>query len=430
MQNKIKILRFYYGGKMIDLSQIVKKAKEASQILSLCDTKIKNDILYATAQSISANTAEILFYNDIDVCAAKESGLPYSMLDRLSLNEKRVSDMAESMEKIASLPDPIGEIVEELKSSFDLEIKKIRVPLGVIALIYEARPNAASDAAALCLKSGNALILKGGSEAVQSNKIIAKIIKESFIKAGAPEGCTESIDSFDRNAVLELLKFDAFIDLIIPRGGKELVDFVKASTKIPVLSHGMGLCHLYIDKDADFDAALKIAVNAKCQRPSVCNSIETLLIHKDIAEEFLPKIFNLYKDNNVEMRGCGKTREICSQIGAAAEEDWDTEYHDLIISIKISDSISDAIEHINRHGSKHSDSIVTENKDSADKFLREIDSAAVFVNASTRLHDGSVFGLGCEIGISTQKLHSRGTMGLKELTATKFLIRGNGTIRQ
>ncbi|MDR3243533.1 MAG: glutamate-5-semialdehyde dehydrogenase [Elusimicrobiota bacterium] len=406
------------------------KAKKASVILASMNEEIKNNILLSIAQNLSQNAQEILFHNEIDIAAAKESGLSVSMLDRLSLNQRRIDDMRKGVEKLTLLKDPIGEIIEHSNPIEEMDIKKVRVPLGVIAMIYEARPNVTVDAASLCLKSGNAVILKGGSEAINSNRILAKTILSAAIKAGLPDGAIEFIDTLDRNAVFELLKLDNYIDLIIPRGGEDLVNFVRKNSTIAVLSHGKGLCHLYIDKDADIDMALKIAVNAKCQRPSVCNSIETLLVHSSIANTFLSKICALYYDKGVIIKGCRATKSIINSVESADETDWNTEYHDLIISIKVIDSCQEAIEHINKYGSKHSDAIITKNKEIADKFIMEVDSAAVFANASTRLHDGGVFGLGSEIGISTQKLHARGVMGIKELTTTKYIVIGNGNIRQ
>jgi glutamate-5-semialdehyde dehydrogenase len=296
-------------------------------------------------------------------------------------------------------------------------------------MIYEARPNVTVDAASLCLKAGNAVILKGGSKAMNSNRILAKIIYDAATKAGMPTGAIQFIDTADRAAVRELIRLDAFIDLLIPRGGQKLVKFVKANSKVPVLSHGKGLCHTYIDKDADIDMALNIAINAKVQRPSVCNAMETLLVHKDIANKVLPALCELYSNSKVEVRGCKVSKNIVCSIKLATKKDWETEYLDLKISIKTVNSLEEAIEHINKYGSMHSEAIVTNNKEAADEFVAKVDASAVFVNASTRLHDGSVFGLGCEIGISTQKLHARGAMGIKELTTTKYVARGNGAIR-
>jgi glutamate-5-semialdehyde dehydrogenase len=390
----------------------------------------KNSVLSAMADALEKNVKEIIFHNEIDVEAAKEAGLSQTLLDRLSLNEKRVADMIQGVRDVIKLQDPVGSLVEDLKSPLAIDVKKIRVPLGVIAMIYEARPNVTVDAATLCLKAGNAVILKGGSEAVNSNGILVKIIAEAGMSAGMPAGAVQFLDTTDRNAVVELLQLNKYVDLLIPRGSEELVNFIRKNSLIPVLSHGKGLCHTYIDKDADINMAIKIALNAKCQRPAVCNAMETLLVHKDIAGQILPQLCENYFDRGVEVRGCHITKNIAPKVKEAVEEDWNTEYHDLILSIKVVNSLDEAIAHINKYGSKHSDAIVTNNKEAANKFLTLVDSSAVFENVSTRLHDGGVFGLGCEIGISTQKLHARGAMGLKELTATKYIVRGNGNIRE
>jgi len=404
-------------------------AKEASRALALMSAQQKNNMLAAMADALAQNRQEILFHNEIDVEAAKESGLSSALIDRLTLNEKRIDDMIKGIKDVIIQEDPVGLEVEKCKPSIDIDVKKIKVPLGVIAIIYESRPNVTVDAATLCLKAGNAIILKGGSEAINSNRILTKTIYEAGIKSGMPAGAVQFIDTPDRNAVLELLKLDTLIDLLIPRGSEELVKFVKTHSAIPILSHGKGLCHIYIDKNADLDMAYKIAFNAKCQRPGVCNAMETLLVHKDIAQNFLPEMCKLYFEAGVKINGCQITKSVVSGVNAATEENWNKEYLDLELSIKVVNSPEEAIAHINKYGSMHSEAIVTENKETANKFLMEVDAAAVFHNASTRLHDGSVFGLGCEIGTSTQKLHARGTMGIKELTTTKYVVKGNGNIR-
>jgi glutamate-5-semialdehyde dehydrogenase len=405
-------------------------AKDASRLLACMSAEQKNAVLSAMAEALAKNAKDIIFHNEIDVEAAREAGISAVLIDRLTLNETRVAAMIQGIKDLIALPDPIGTIVEDLKSPVkDLDVKKIRVPLGVIAMIYEARPNVTVDAASLCLKAGNAVILKGGSEALNSNKLLAKIISEAGAAAGLPAGAIQFIDTADRTAVNELLAFDKYVDLLIPRGSEELVKFIRTHSLIPVLSHGKGLCHTYIDKDADLDMAIKIAVNAKCQRPAVCNAMETLLIHKDIAQSVLPKLCELYYDGGVKVKGCAISKSIVNSIEPATEEDWNTEYHDLTLSIKVVNSLDEAIAHINKYGSQHSDAIITQNKESSNKFLAQVDSAAVFLNTSTRLHDGSVFGLGSEIGISTQKLHARGAMGIKELTTTKYVVRGEGNIR-
>jgi len=406
-------------------------AKEASRALAVMTSGQKNKMLEAMAAALAAHAKDILFHNEIDVEAAGDAKISGALLDRLTLNESRVDSMIKGVQDVVALKDPVGELVEDFKpSEKNLDVKKIRVPLGVIAMIYEARPNVTVDAAALCLKAGNAVILKGGSEAINSNRALAKIIYEAGVAAGMPKGAIQFIDTADRSAVNELLALDRYVDLLIPRGSEELVNFIRKNTLIPVLSHGKGLCHTYIDKDADLKTALDIAVNAKCQRPGVCNSMETLLVHKDVADKVLPEICKMYDSDGVEVRGCPLTRQIIPKAKEATEEDWNTEYHDKIISIKVVNSIDEAIAHINKYGSQHSDAIVTKDKAAADKFSAQVDSSGVFVNASTRLHDGSVFGLGCEIGISTSKLHARGVMGVKELTTTKYVVIGNGNIRK
>ena len=407
----------------------VTAAKEASRALAGMSAQQKNNMLAAMADAISKNAKEIIFHNEIDAEAAKQAGLSPALIDRLTLTEKRIDDMVKGVRDVISLEDPIGQTIEELKPSIKIDVKKIRVPLGVIAMIYESRPNVTVDAATLCLKAGNAVVLKGGSEAINSNKILAKVIYEAGVKAGMPAGSIQLIDTADRNAVLEMLQLDKMIDLLIPRGGEELVKFVKSHTAIPVLAHGKGLCHTYIDKDADIEMAIKIAVNAKCQRPGVCNAMETLLVHKDIADKILPRLCQALYDAGVAVKGCAISRGIVNTMQEATEDDWNTEYLDLTLSIKVVNSLEEAIAHINKYGSMHSEAIVTDNQAAADKFITEVDAAAVFQNASTRLHDGSVFGIGCEIGTSTQKLHARGTMGVKELTTTKYVVRGNGIIR-
>jgi glutamate-5-semialdehyde dehydrogenase len=404
-------------------------AKEASRALSVMSAQQKNNMLAAMADALAQNAKEIIFHNEIDVEAAKESGLSAALVDRLTLNEKRIGDMIKGIKDVILLEDPVGTAVEECSPSIEIDVKKIRVPLGVISMIYESRPNVTVDAATLCLKAGNAVVLKGGSEAINSNRILVKIISEAGVKSGMPAGAIQFIDTTDRAAVLEMIKLNNYIDLLIPRGSEDLVNFINRHSSIPVLSHGKGLCHTYIDKDADIEMAHKIAFNAKCQRPGVCNATETLLVHKDIAQKFLPDMCKNYFEAGVKINGCAVTKSIVPSVNGATEENWNKEYHDLEISIKVVNSLEEAIAHINKYGSMHSEAIITNNQQTADRFLMEADAAAVFHNASTRLHDGSVFGLGCEIGISTMKLHARGTMGIKELTTTKYVVRGNGTIR-
>ena len=412
------------------ITKKAKIAKTSSRKLASLSTEIKNRALVSIVEEIEKNTDKIISQNKIDIKKTTGKNLSSALIDRLMLNEKRIKEMAKSVLDIAELPDPVGEIISEWNSPSGFLIKKIRVPLGVIAIIYESRPNVTVDSTALCLKSGNAVILRGGSESINSNRILVEIISGALksIK-GMPEGVVQFIDTPDRLSIYEIIKLDNFIDLVIPRGGEKMIRQIREKSVVPVLSHGKGLCHTYIDKSADIDMAIKIAFNAKVQRPGVCNAMETLLVHKDIADKILPALAEDYKKANVELRGCPKTLKILTDIKKAKKEDWSTEYLDLILSVKIVDSIDRAIEHINEYGSGHTDSIITEDKKSAEKFLTEVDSSAVFHNASTRLHDGGVFGLGSEIGISTQKLHARGTMGLKELTTTKYVVYGTGEIR-
>ena len=405
-------------------------ARSASRKLALLSGEIKNKALSAMAEAIEANKKEIIFHNEIDIQAAREAGLSAAMVDRLTLNEKRILDMAQGLRQIAALKDPVGEITEQWTPPAGINIQRVRVPLGVIGMIYESRPNVTVEAAGLCLKAGNAVVLRGGSEALNSNHILVKIVSEAAYKNGLPEGSIQFIETTDREMITIMIKLDSLIDLIIPRGSEEMIKFIRQNATVPVLAHGKGLCHTYIDKSADREMALKIAFNAKCQRPGVCNAMETLLVHKDIAPSIMVELCGLYQKAGVEIRGCPITRTLVPQVVAAGESDWSTEYSDMILSIKVVDSIDDAMNHITKYGSGHSEAIITGDKDAAERFLKEVDAAAVFHNASTRLHDGSVFGLGAEIGISTNKLHARGTMGVKELTTTKFVVRGHGEVRQ
>ena len=407
-----------------EIKQIVNKkvslAKVASMQLGLLDFKQRNAILLSIADALVKNISEIQFHNDIDVETAKSSGMDKVLIERLTIHGVR---------SIVNQKDPIGEIMET-RDVDGINIQKIRVPIGTIAMIYESRPNVTVDAAALCIKSGNAIILRGGSEAINSNKILAKIISSAGESAGMPVGAITFIDVVDRAAVSEMIKLDNYIDLLIPRGSGKMIEFIKQHSTIPILSHGSGLCHTYIDKAADIDMAIKVTINAKCQRPGVCNATETVLVHRDIANKVLPKLCKQFFANDTEVRGCKLTKAVVPEVKDATEQDWATEYLDKIVSIKVVNSLEEAINHINRYGSKHSDSIITEDKERAEKFLKEVDSAAVFHNVSTRLHDGGVFGLGAEIGISTGKLHARGAMGARELTTTKYVVRGNGVIRK
>ena len=416
-----------------EIKQIVNKkvslAKVASMQLGLLDFKQRNAILLSIADALEKNISEIQFHNDIDVETAKNSGMDKVLIDRLTLTTKRIEDMIHGVRSIVNQKDPIGEIMGRREVD-GVSIQKVRVPIGTIAMIYESRPNVTVDAAALCIKSGNAIILRGGSEAINSNKILAKIISSAGESAGMPVGAITFIDVVDRAAVSEMIKLDNYIDLLIPRGSGKMIEFIKQHSTIPILSHGSGLCHTYIDKAADIDMAIKVTINAKCQRPGVCNATETILVHRDIANKVLPKLCKQLAENGTEIRGCKLTKAIVSEVKDATEQDWATEYLDKIVSIKVVNSLEEAINHINRYGSKHSESIITNDKQRAEKFLKEVDAAAVFHNVSTRLHDGGVFGLGAEIGISTGKLHARGAMGARELTTTKYVVRGNGVIRK
>ena len=405
-------------------------AKMAAYKLATVDSAVKDRALLSMAEALEKAKEDILFKNEIDVEAAKESGLSDALIDRLTLNDKRIAAMIQGLKEIAGLKDPVGEIISTTTRPNGLKINKVRVPLGVVNIIYESRPNVTVDTAALCLKSGNAVILRGGSESLNSNHILVKTISAAAYAAGIPEGAIQFVETTDRQAIMELVKLDKFIDVIIPRGGEELIKFIRENTRIPVIFHGQGVCHTYVDIDADLKMAEDICFNAKVQRPGVCNAMETLLVHKGVALEFLPKMAVRYQQAGVELRGDAKTLEILKGIKAAQEEDWSAEYLALVLAIKVVDTFEEAIAHINKYGSQHSDAIVTNNKPRAEEFLKLVDSAAVFWNASTRFTDGAEFGLGAEIGISTQKMHARGPMGLAELCSYKYEIYGNGQIRQ
>ncbi|HWP45556.1 MAG TPA: glutamate-5-semialdehyde dehydrogenase [Candidatus Limnocylindrales bacterium] len=413
-----------------EMIRLARQARQAAKKLANLSTTIKNNALHSMADEIEAQKQRIKQENEKDLAYARSKGLSSAMIDRLLLNDRRIKAMADGLREVALLPDPVGEVVEMWRRPNGLEIGKVRVPLGVIGIIYESRPNVTVDTAGLCLKAGNAVILRGGSEAIHSNMYLAGILTESAQRAGVPEYAIQMVKTTDRQAVYEMLKLDKYIDVIIPRGGEELIRTVTENSTIPVIKHDKGLCHVYVDNDADLKMAEEIAYNAKVQRPGVCNAMETLLVHQDIAEKFLPAMIQRYKQAGVEIRGCEQTRAIVPDIKPATEADWDTEYLDLILSIKVVTGIDEAIEHITKHGSMLSEAIVTENYTKARRFLWEVDAAAVYVNASTRFTDGNQFGLGAEIGISTQKLHARGPVGLKELTSTKYIIYGSGQLRE
>lgn len=405
-------------------------AKQAAAKLAVTSAAVKNAALLAMAAALEAQQSEILAANERDMTAAAAKGMKSSMLDRLKLTAERISGMADGLRQVAGLADPVGNVIDGKTLPNGLHITKIRVPLGVIGIIYEARPNVTADAAGLCLKSGNAVILKGGSEAMESNKTVAAILAQAAEGAGIPAGSIQFIDTSDRQAVQDLIHMNGLVDVVIPRGGAGLIQAVVRNASVPVIETGAGVCHTYVDKDANVEMAMKIAFNAKVQRPSVCNAMETLLVHKDIADKFLPMMLMMYNSSAVEIRGDKAVQEYSGQVHPATEEDWSTEYGDLRLSVKIVDSIEEAMAHIAKYGTGHSECIVTDNYQAAQLFQYTVDAVAVYVNASTRFTDGNEFGFGAEIGISTQKLHARGPMALPELTSTKYLINGNGQVRK
>lgn len=405
-------------------------AKQAAAKLAVTSTAVKNAALLAMAAALEAQQSEILAANERDMTAAAAKGMKSSMLDRLKLTAERISGMADGLRQVAGLADPVGNVIDGKTLPNGLHITKIRVPLGVIGIIYEARPNVTADAAGLCLKSGNAVILKGGSEAMESNKTVAAILAQAAEGAGIPADSIQFIDTSDRQAVQDLIHMNGLVDVVIPRGGAGLIQAVVRNASVPVIETGAGVCHTYVDKDADVEMAMKIAFNAKVQRPSVCNAMETLLVHKDIADKFLPMMLMMYNSSAVEICGDEAVQEYSGQVHPVTEEDWSTEYGDLRLSVKIVDSIEEAMAHIAKYGTGHSECIVTNNYQAAQLFQYTVDAAAVYVNASTRFTDGNEFGFGAEIGISTQKLHARGPMALPELTSKKYLINGNGQVRK
>lgn len=406
------------------------QAQLASRKLATLDTATKNSVLIAMADGITNSLDDIKSANALDLEAGRAAGLTDAMLDRLALDDDRINAMAEGLKQIAELPDPVGQELSVNNRPNGLTIHKVRVGLGVIAVIYESRPNVTADAAGLCFKAGSAVILRGGSEAQHSNAVIFNAMQSAGISAGLPEHAIQLIDTTDRAAVHELLKLDKFVDLVIPRGGESLIRAVAEHSKVPVLKHYKGVCHVYVDREADLDMASEIVINAKCQRPGVCNAAETLLVHEDIAQQFLPRITKELLSHNVELRGDEQTQQIAEEVKPATEEDWTTEYLDLILSIRVVENLTAAIEHINNYGSHHSDVIVTADEDAASQFTRDVDSATVYINASSRFTDGFEFGMGAEIGISTDKFHARGPCGLEELTTYKYIIKGSGQIRK
>ncbi len=418
---------------MISIEEQVRRQAQAAQaaarkVASLSAPQ-KNAALEAMARALKRRCQEILAANAEDVQSARASGLSSALIDRLTLSEGRVADMVEGLRAVARLPDPVGEVVRAWRVPSGLEVGRVRVPLGVVGIIYEARPNVTADAAALCLKAGNAVILRGGSEAINSNKAIVEALVQGAEETDLPPGAIQLIESTDRQAVAAMMKQRGLIDVLIPRGGAGLIKNVVENSTIPVIETGVGNCHVYVDQDADLDMAERIAINAKCQRPAVCNAMETLLVHREVAEKLLPALAPQLLERGVQIRGCPRTLALVPEAQAAEEADWREEYLDLVLAVKVVDSLDEALDHIAGYGTKHSEAIVTRDYSAARRFLREVDAAAVYVNASTRFTDGGQFGLGAEIGISTQKLHARGPMGLEELTTTKFIVYGEGQVR-
>lgn len=405
---------------------LAEHSRDAARALARLDTETKNALLRGMAEGIENSAERIQAANTKDIQAGRQAGLSSAMLDRLTLTDKRISEMAKGVRQVADLPDPVGKTISEWTRPNGIRIRKVRVPLGVILIIYESRPNVTADAACLCFKTGNAVILRGGSEAIHSNLAIA----EAMGAPGLPTHSITVVPTTDRAAIDELLKLDEYINLCIPRGGESLIRAVAEKSRIPVIKHYKGVCHVFVDRDADFDMAEKIVVNAKCQRPGVCNAIETLLVDEKIADKFLPRIGRALTDQKVELRGDEATRRFIPAAKPATEDDWYAEYLDLILAVRVVTGADEAINHITKYGSAHSDAIVTGNKATAEKFLREVDSSSVFWNASTRLADGGQYGFGAEIGISTDKLHARGPMGLEELTSYKFVVIGDGQLRE
>ncbi len=415
---------------MTGIEDICRKVKQASMKLMVCSTEQKNKALREIAKALKEREEAILEANKIDLGNGKKNGMSESLLDRLALNEKRMKEMRDSLDEVIALKDPVGEIVEKWKQKDGLEISKVRVPLGVIALIYEARPNVTVDAAALCLKSGNAAVLRGSSSALNSNKALCEAIAAGLKKAGLHTASVQLVEDPSHESVRELLKMRSLIDVVIPRGGEKLINFVAENSTVPVIETGTGNCHIFVDESANLEKAVAVVDNAKTQRPAVCNAVETVLVHSAIAEKFLPMMAKRLREKGIELRGCSKTREILPSAREATDEDYFKEFLDLILALKVVGSVEKAIEHINHYSSKHSDAILSENKQNIGKFFKEVDGACVYSNASTRFTDGNQFGMGMEIGISTQKLHARGPMSLKELTSTKFIIRGNYQVRK
>ena len=406
------------------------EARAGARSLATASSQQKNDALLGMAGAIRKRSRELIRENAKDIAFAREKGLSRAMIDRLTLTEKRITEMAQGLAEVAALPDPVGEVIRMWQRPNGMTVGRMRVPIGVIGIIYESRPNVTADATSLCLKAGNAVILRGGSEAVDSNKAIVKILRDTAKQHGIHQGAISFIDLVDRAAVMEMLKLEGIIDLIIPRGGEGLIRTVTENSRIPVLKHYKGVCHVFVDRDADLQMAEDICFNAKVQRPGTCNAMETMLIDKKIARRFLPGMIKRFRDAGVVVKGCPETKKIVPAVETAAERDFYNEYLDLILNVKVVTDIDAAMDHIARYSSAHSDTIVTNDYAKGMRFLREVDSSAVLLNASTRLNDGFQFGLGAEIGISTDKIHARGPMGLEELTCTKFIVFGSGQLRE
>jgi len=411
------------------IDEIARKGRNASKILGKVASRSKDEALLKMAAAILSEKSYIIEENRKDLEDAKSKGQSKAFIDRLTFNQNRIKAMAEGLKEIAALRDPVGEVLGMRRRPNGLLVGKMRIPLGVIGIIYESRPNVTGDGAGLCLKAGNAVILRGGSESLRSNLAIGELMRHALTKADLPKDSIQVIPITDRSAILELLKLDNYIDVIIPRGGEGLIRFVTENSRIPVLKHYKGVCHIFVDERANIDMAESICINAKIQRPGVCNAVETLLVHEKIAKEFLPMVVRKFEENGVEIRGCERTKKITPQIKRAKEEDWYEEYLDLILSVKVVSNIEDAIAHIEKYGSDHTEAIVTRDYEKAQTFLSKVNSSTVLVNASTRFSDGFELGLGAEIGISTSKLHAFGPMGVEELTITKFIIFGDGQIR-
>ncbi len=412
-----------------DLVAMGIRARRASRALSRLSSAAKDGALRSMADALEAARGDLQQANRVDLEAARKAGLSSAMIDRLTLSDAVVSSMAAGLREVAAQPDPVGEVVRMWKRPNGLLVGKKRIPLGVIGIVYESRPNVTADAAALCLKAGNAVILRGGSEAIHSNRAVAEVLGRAGAQCGVPEGAVQLVGVTDRDAVLEMLQLEEYIDLIIPRGGEGLIRFVTANSRIPVVKHYKGVCHVYVDASADPDAALAIALNAKVQRPGVCNAMETLLVHREAADVFLPRVVGAMEEAGVEVRGCPETARLAPSVRPAQESDWGAEFLDLILAVRVVDSMDEAIDHIERHGSLHTEAIVTRDYGNAQRFLDEVNSSTVLVNASTRFNDGQQLGLGAEIGISTTKIHSFGPMGAEDLTTTKFIVYGQGQVR-